>query len=334
MKRIDGGHRILLPLAVLLWLGPAGIPARAETIKIVTSIEQYAALARIIGGDRVEARSLVRADRSPRGVEPKPSLLVPLNRADLLIESGWDLEMEWLPELLSRSTNSTIQKGRPGHLDASQGIDLLYYGRGEADLPFLLSVMAFLQTGGEETVKIGNPHYHLDPANGAVIAKSIAVKLTEIDPDHAADYRMRLEAFVKNLEKKTAEWDAKMAPFKGLAVILDRHTWDYLARRDGLSIAGYIEPKMRWVTRAAARPSDPSEASALAVRMKAQGVRFLVQDQTDSAGAAEEIARKAGARRVRLPTSVGGDPGAGDYFAFFDLIYDRLASAFSEEKGP
>jgi ABC-type Zn uptake system ZnuABC Zn-binding protein ZnuA len=321
-------------LAVLFWLGPAGLPARAETIKIVTSIEQYAALARIVGGDRVEVRSLVGADRSPRGVEPKPSLLVPLSRADLLIESGWDLEMEWLPELLSRSTNSTIQRGRSGHLDVSQGIDLLYYGRGEADIPFLLSVMAFLQTSGEETVKIANPYYHLDPANGAVIAKSIAAKLTEIDPDHAADYRMRLEVFVKNLEEKTAAWDAKIAPFKGLPVVFDRHAWDYLARRHGLSVAAYIEPKMRLVTRAAAKPIDPSEVSALAARMKAQGVRFLVQDQTDSSGIPEKISQAARARRVSLPISVGGDPAAGDYFAFFDLIYDRLASAFIEEKGP
>ncbi|HET6371043.1 MAG TPA: metal ABC transporter substrate-binding protein [Nitrospiria bacterium] len=315
--------------AALVLFSLCGSVRAEKPIRIVASTGHYAAIAKIVGGDRVEVRSLLKDGQGPRGVEPKPSLLVPLNQTDLLVESGRDLELGWLTDLLTRSTNRAILPEAVGHVDASEGVDLIFYKGNQVDLPLLAS---FFGPRGEELTSIANPYYHLDPASGEAIARNIYQKLIAIDPDHAADYRARLGSFRNRLSEKMKEWDARMAPYRGRSVAADRHSWDYLARRHGFSIVGYIEPRVATVSTSVVRPPDSSQAAALAGEMKALGIGLLLQEENDTDRVVGETATRAGARRIVLPAMIEKEnPSPDDYFAFYNRLYGKLASALQEK---
>src|SRR6476469_5159720 len=195
--------------------------AHAGTIKVVTTISDLKSIAEMIGGDKVSVSSIATGYQNPHFVDPKPSYIIGLSKADMFVTVGLDLETGWSPQLLTSSRNTKIQKGAEGYVDASQGIGLLQVpssaNRAEGDIHIY-----------------GNPHYWLDPMNGKVIARNIANGLERVDPSHKSVYEANLQSFYSRIDTKMKEWQAKIAPFKGTRIIAYHNEWVYFEKRFGL----------------------------------------------------------------------------------------------------
>ncbi|MFQ5779218.1 MAG: metal ABC transporter substrate-binding protein, partial [Nitrospiria bacterium] len=275
-------------------------------LRIVTSFPQDAALAKAIGGDRVTVKSLSRANQDPHNLQPKPSLAVWLNRADLLIVNGQDMELAWLPIALTNARNAEIIEGAAGYFNPSEGVKLIPYSPEELDqTPFFsLNIIAGASAagGGQVALRRGNHHYWLDPANGLIVAGNIAAKLAEMEPEHESFYHGNLERFTARLTEKMKKWDAMMAPFKGTPIVTYHRDWIYLLKRHGLVNFAYIEPRETI-------PPSAAEVAALVRKMKRSDVRLILTSSWQRQRIPKEIARQTGATHIVLPTSVGKDVG-------------------------
>src|SRR5713226_3771512 len=204
MKNMQTRSRFLIALLAVFLLGAALSPqAEAKKLNIVTATTDMAALAQEAGGDRVSVESIARGYQDPHFVEAKPSFLLKLRQADLLIVVGLQLEIGWLPPLITQSGNARIQVGAPGYLDASQFAEIL-------DIP-----TGTVTRAEGDVHPLGNPHYWLDPDNGLRIAKGIAGKLAETDPADSSDFQQRFQDFDKRLTAAEQKWDAEMKPYRG-----------------------------------------------------------------------------------------------------------------------
>ena len=313
------GMTLAVELALLALLS---VPGRAEAkLRIVTSFPQDAAIAKAIGGDRISVKSLSRANQDPHNLQPKPSLAVWLNRADLLIVNGQDMELAWLPIALTNARNEKILEGGEGYFNPSEGVSLIPYSQKELEQTpfFTLNIIAGAASagGGQVTLRRGNHHFWLDPANGLIVAKNIAEKLTEMEPEHAAYYQKNLADFSETLTRKMAEWDARMAPFKGMKVVTYHRDWIYLLKRHGLVNFAYIEPRETI-------PPSATQIASLVKKMKRAGIRLILTSSWQRTRIPKAIAGETGAVHLVLPTSVGKDVGIPDYIALFDHIYGRL----------
>jgi zinc/manganese transport system substrate-binding protein len=291
----------------LLLLVPAG-SVRAEPLRVVTSIETFADLARSVGGAFVKAESLARGYQDPHFVEAKPSLLIPLSRADLLVYAGLDLEIGWLPPLVQGSRNPRIQPGAKGNLDASTAIEVLDLPAGKVD------------RGQGDIHPRGNPHYWLPPLNALKVAKEIAARLKELDPVHGADYDTNLQKFGAQLKAKASEWSRKAAALRGLKVVPYHKSWSYVSDWLGLREIGYVEIKP-------GIPPDPKHLAELILRMKAESVRVLLIESFYNRGIAGQVADSAGAKLLVLPSDVGATPKIQSYLDLVDAVLDALAVA-------
>src|SRR3990167_5568167 len=216
----------ILPILVALFSTPV-----FAKLTVVTTTTDLAAIAREVGGDRIAVKSLGRGDQDPHYLEPKPSYVVTLSRADLMIDVGLDLEVGWLPVLLTQSRNGKIQRGAAGHLDASQGLPLLEVPTGAIDRSM------------GDVHPHGNPHYWLDPRNALVIAAQIRERLSVLDPDNAAFYAANEARFNTHVNVKLSQWQPVIATFKGKKAIAYHKGFAYFAHWTGLHVADYIEPK-------------------------------------------------------------------------------------------
>src|SRR5689334_7831868 len=205
--------------------------AFAKKLNVVTSTTDLAALAQEVGGDRISVDSIAKGYQDPHFVEAKPSFLLKLRNADLLIAVGLDLEIGWLPPLITQSGNPKIQVGAAGYLDASQFAEIL-------DKPTGTITRAM-----GDVHPLGNPHYWLDPDNGRRIARGIAGKLSELDPADGSYFQQRFQDFDKRLTEAEKKWDAQVAPYHGAKLVTYHTSWSNFARHFGLSILGYIEPR-------------------------------------------------------------------------------------------
>ena len=293
--------KILVALALL---GFAGV-ARAEPIRVVTSIETFADLARAVGGANVSVESLARGYQDPHFVEAKPSLLVPLSRADLLVYAGLDLEIGWLPPLVVGSRNARIQAGARGNLDASTAIDVLDVPAGKVD-----------RAQGDIPPR-GNPHYWLPPINALKVAKEIAARLKELDPGRGVDYDANLQKFGALLKAKSADWSRKAASLRGLKVVPYHKSWTYVSDWLGLREIGYVELKP------GIQP-DPKHLAELILRMKAESVRVLLIESFYNRGIAGQVADSAGAKMLVLPSDVGATAKIRSYPDLVDAVLDAL----------
>src|ERR1700712_3282279 len=207
--------KLIACIMLLFCIGPS---SKAGTIKIVTTTTDLKSISELIGGNKVSVLSIATGYQNPHFVDPKPSYIISLSNADLFVTVGLDLETGWSPQLLTSSRNSKIQKGSPGYVDASEGVGLLQVpsssNRGEGDIHIY-----------------GNPHYWLDPLNGKVIARNIASGLERIDPSGKPFYEANLNTFFVKIGTKAAEWEARMAPFKGSKIIAYHNEWVYFERR-------------------------------------------------------------------------------------------------------
>ena len=297
---------ILSALAATLLLGAAA-PARAQ-INVVATTQDLAAIAREIGGDKIKISAIARGYQDPHFVEAKPSFVLTLNKADLLIVVGRDLEAAWLPALITQSRNRKIQPGSPGYLDPSTSARILEIPSGP------------ITRAMGDVHALGNPHYWLDPENGKRIAAAIKDRLSQMDAANAAFYTQRQAEFERRLGEAQQRWRAQMAPYKGLKVVTYHRSWTNFAEAFGLVVVEYVEPKP-------GIPPTPQHTLNVINTMKAQNVKLILVEPYFDLKTPKSIAEKSGGRVVVLPPSVGGVPSASDYFKLFDTDIALLVDA-------
>jgi len=296
-----------LGAALSVLLG-ASTPA-AAALKVVTTTEDLASLAREVGGDRIGVEAMARGYQDPHFVEAKPSFVLKLNKADLLIAVGRELEIGWLPPLINQARNAKLQPGGAGYLDASQSAHILEIPTGQ------------ITRAMGDVHPAGNPHYWLEPGNGRLIAQAIQKKLSELDPADAAYFASRYADFDGRLAAAEKRWDAAMAPYKGAKIVTYHRSWPNFAERFGLNVIGYVEPKP-------GIPPSPSHTLDLIQEMKRQGVKIILVEPYFDLKTPNSVARETGAQVVVLAPSVGAEKEIVDYFKLFDYDVDKLVAAF------
>ncbi len=293
-----------LLLAALL---AAPWPASAA-LRVVTTTEGLAALAREVGGDRVAVISLSRGVQDPHFVDANPILAVKLRDADLLVDVGLELEIGWLPPLVNQSRNAAIQPGGPSRLTAAGSVQVLDVPTGTIDRS-----RGDLHPGG-------NPHFLTDPRRGAQVARAIAAKLAVLDPAGAAGYQARAAAFSARLDAALARWKVQLQPLAGRKLFVHHRTLTYFLDWTGLESAGEMEP----------RPGTPPPSSHLAdlvALARKEGIKACVVENFYDSKADELVARLAGGTVVRIPGDVGGEAAASSYEAWLDLLVQRISAA-------
>ena len=296
-------------LAASAFVALASLSSAAEAkLRVVTSLQDLASIAQSVGGDRVETFALAKGYQDPHFVDAKPSFVLQLSRADLLIVAGLELEIGYLPPLLDQSRNDKVHSGNPGYLDASIGCDILQ--RPTAQVTRAMG----------DVHPFGNPHYWTDPNNGRVIARSIAARLSQLDPAGSAAYQRNLAAFEQRLAQKEAEWMAKMAPFAGTKVVTFHDSWPNFAKHFKLAIVGHVEPKP-------GIPPTPSHTLDTINLIQAQKVPVILVEPYFDRKTPDYIAGKTGAAVVIFYPSVGGTPAIKDYFTLFDMDIDAFVAA-------
>jgi ABC-type Zn uptake system ZnuABC Zn-binding protein ZnuA len=300
--------------ACTLLLALCAPPAGAENkLNIITATTDLAALAQEIGGDKVDAESIARGYQDPHFVEAKPSFLLKLRHADLLIVVGLELEIGWLPPLISQSTNPKIQVGAPGYFDASR------FAR-------ILEIPTGVVTRAEGDVHpLGNPHYWLDPDNGLRIAKGIQTKLSEMRPNDATYFAQRYDSFEQRLKQAEQKWIAEMKPYAGRKIVTYHRSWPNFSEHFGLDVVGYVEPRP-------GIPPSPQHTVELIGMMRRDSVKIIVVEPYFDLKTPNAIARDTGAQVVVLMPSVGGEKEITDYFKLFDYDIAKLKQAFDATK--
>jgi zinc/manganese transport system substrate-binding protein len=282
--------------------------ALLAVLHVVSSIPTLGSLAKEVGGARIEVESLGKGYQDPHFVEPKPSLMLVLNRADLLLHVGLELEIGWLPPLVLGSRNPKIQPGELGNLDCSRSIPVL-------DVP-----TTKLDRSMGDIHPQGNPHYWLPPASAKIIAREIADRLQQLDPDGRPDYEKNLAAFNKRVDAKTREWAPMTVKLKGVKVATYHKSWSYVSQWLGLQEVGYVEPKP-------GIPPDPQHLARLIAVMKQEGAKLLIMENFYNKSVATLVAEKAGAKLLTLPTDVGATPEIKDWFSLVETVLKTLSSS-------
>src|SRR6476660_2691382 len=218
-------------LAATLLSGIATSAQAQSKLNVIAATEDLASIAREVGGDRISCEAIARGYQDPHFVEAKPSFILKLQRADLLIAVGRELEIGWLPPLIQQSRNSKIQPGASGYLDASLTAQILEIPAGQ------------ITRAMGDVHPLGNPHDWLDPENGKRIAKAIDAKLSELRPADKTYFDQRFADFAQRLDAAEKRWLAAMAPYKGTKVVTYHRSFPNFADRFGLDIIGYVEPR-------------------------------------------------------------------------------------------
>lgn len=299
-------RRLLLTMCLSLLASPVA----AVPLAVVTTTSDLAAIAKEVGKDRIDVTSLASGIQDPHFLDPRPSYLVKLNRADLLIEGGLDLEVGWLPSLLASARNPRLRVGEPGRLDASQGVPILGVPSGPID-----------RSQGDVHGK-GNPHFLMDPVNGAIVADTVAQRLCGLDAQGCASFKANAQKFRGRIEAALAKWTTALAPYHGAKVVVYHDSWRYFTKRFGLTTVGYIEPKP-------GVPPPPSHVSDLANLIKREQVPVILMEPYHERSIPDLLARQTNVKVLVLAPTVGGTPGTDDYVALFDTDVARVAEALA-----
>lgn len=294
---------------LLFFVGLSSI-ASAQ-VKVVTTLPDLASITRYIGGDKVDVFSIAKGYQNPHFVDPKPSYIVKLSRADMFVTVGLDLEKGWAPQLVESSRNGDIQRGGVGYVDASEGIQLL-------QVPQTISPE-------EGDIHIyGNPHYWLDPIKGKKIAENIYNRLVELSPENSEEFAKNLEAFKANIDKKMVEWKEKMKPYVGTKIIAYHNEWVYFEEQFGLEIVDFLEPKP-------GIPPTPSQLVSVINKVKSQDIPVLINSPYFSSKSPNVVARNTDIELVELSTMTGGYDEIENYIDLFDYNIDTLAGALEKQ---
>jgi zinc/manganese transport system substrate-binding protein len=295
----------LAPFALALL---AAMPAGAA-LKVVATTSEYGALATQLGGTRVSVTSIAKPTEDPHFVDARPSQIVALNRADVLIEGGAELETGWLPPLLDGARNSRILAGGPGRVVASEGVQLL-------DIP-----LAADRSQGDTHVA-GNPHFMLDPLNAKIVAAHIARVFSALDPAGASVYNANLAQFNSTLQAKMTEWRAALKPYAGRPIVTYHPTWRYFGRRFGLVADTFLEPKP-------GIPPSPPHLAKVMHKMQTEKIRILLVEPYQPRKTAEAVAARTNAAIVEVCQFPGGLPGTSTYFSLIDTVVKRIVQALA-----
>lgn len=276
-------------------------------LKVVTTIPDLQSIVKLIGGDQVDVFAIATGFQNPHFVDPKPSYILKLARADVFVTVGLDLEIGWVPPLLNSARNAKIEKGGEGYVDASVNVSLLQIptsaSRGQGDIHVF-----------------GNPHYWLDPQNGKIIAKNICDALVRVDPDHRAAYESNLKRFTATIDQKTKEWIEKMRPYAGTKIIAYHNEWPYFEQRFGLQIVDFLEPKP-------GIPPTPSQLLKVINEMKREHIKVIIISPYFTTESADLVAHNSGGKVVVLGTSVGANDRIKTYYDLFDYNVSQLLDA-------
>ena len=300
----------LVAFVVAVLIASGATDARAA-IKIVTTTEDLASLTKEVGGDKVEVESLAKGFQDPHFVEPKPSFILKLHSADLVVVVGRELEIGWLPALLTQSRNARIQQGADRYLDASLTARILEMPTGQ------------ITRAMGDVHPQGNPHYWLGTDNGRRIAQAVQKKLADMSPGDSGYFAQRFADFDRRLADAEKRWKATMAPYNDLKVVSYHRSWPNFTDEFGLDVIGYIEPKP-------GIPPSPSHTLELIQEMKRQQVKIIIMEPYFDSKTPNAIARATGGRVVVLAPSVGGEKEVTDYFKLFDYNVNRIVAAIKE----
>ncbi|MDZ7261676.1 MAG: metal ABC transporter substrate-binding protein [candidate division KSB1 bacterium] len=345
-------HKVMVGSFCLLWAILIGTSSAQSPLKVVTTFSDYAAIAKEIGGDRVQVDYLSQAEEDPHFVPPKPSLALKLKDADLFVTTGLDLEM-WAPVLLDKARNKKIMDGAIGYVTASPGIELLQK-----------PTTALSRTEGDIHI-YGNPHIHTSPINWKKISENILIGLKKVDPENSAYYEERQKAFVHEVDRsmfgdelvdllggetltkmllagtlfdflgakeyqgekliqKLGGWLKEALPFRGKKIIEYHPTWTYFARDFGLEVVAYIEPKP-------GIPPSARHVKEVIDKIKAQNVELLLVATYFEKNSPRMIEERTGIKAVFLPLGVGGVPETSNNFELVDYWIAKLKEGFGME---
>ncbi len=293
----------MIRLMTMLLLVATCFPATAA-LQVFATVPEWAALAREIGGDKVNVFSVTTALQDPHRIEARPSLLAKARRAQLVVATGAELEVGWLPLVLRDSGNAEIQSGRPGYFEAARYVSML-------DVPVVLD-----RTHGDVHAA-GNPHIQLDPRNLFRIGEALAGRMGELDPPNAGAYQAGYKAFAEKWRLAIARWEKESAPLRGVPVLVHHASFIYLSNWLGLKEIATLEPKP------GIEPTS-GHLTGLLARQQATPAKMVLRTAYQSDGPSLWIAGKAGIPAVMLPFTVGGTPEAGDLFGLFDDTIRRL----------
>jgi len=279
----------------------------ADKIKIVTTLTYLQSIAELIGGDKVDAFAIAKGFQNPHFVDPKPSYILKLSRADLFITVGLDLESGWVPALLNSARNPKVLPGGDGYIDASKGVSLLQVptniDRSEGDIHIY-----------------GNPHYWLSPQNGKIIAANIYNFLVKTSQENKSYFTKNLEKFNQTIDEKLKEWMQRVLPYKNQKVIAYHNEWPYFEQSFGFEIVDFLEPKP-------GIPPTPSQLAKIISIMKKQDIKIIINSPYFQAESANLVVRETGGKVVTLATSVAAYPDIKTYYDLFDYNVEQLVSA-------
>ncbi|MEX0999893.1 MAG: metal ABC transporter substrate-binding protein [Thermodesulfobacteriota bacterium] len=311
MKKLKLLKQLTTITIILISFLSIGHEALAQ-VKIVTSTTDFAAIAKDIGGDKVEVVSLSKGFQDPHFVDAKPIFITRLNQADLLIYNGLELEIGWLPILITGARNSDILAGNSiGHYNASTSIkDKLDVHTGSIDRS-----MGDIHPGG-------NPHYMLDPRNGIPVARGIAARLIQIDPENASYYEENFKNFVSELKLKITEWKTELEPFQDTKVVTYHKLWVYFTKWAGFTEVGTIEPKP-------GIPPTPSHVANIIKTIENEHIKFIIAANYYPQKTPSIIAEKTGVPFLSLPVMVEGREGINTYIELFDALVGEITSTLN-----
>jgi zinc/manganese transport system substrate-binding protein len=304
--------KLMLTFALTVTCCGVAIPAQAAKIRVVATLTDLADLARNVGGDHVDVRSLATGVEDTHGIPMKPSFVPLLNRADMVVLAGFDLEHAFLPALLEASKNPRIQVHRAGYLDCSAGITPL-------DVP------RTTEHSAGDVHPYGNPHYMLDPVLAKAALQNIYLALVEFAPQYKADFTRNRDAYLAKLNAKIAEWQREAQPLKGVKFVAYHEEWNYFARRFGMNFFGTIE------LRPGVDPT-PRHIEELTRSMMNQHVRVVVREPQFPERVPRRIAEQTGATLINLPIMPGGMPGTETYIKMMDYIVRSFVAAAQGKK--
>jgi ABC-type Zn uptake system ZnuABC Zn-binding protein ZnuA len=284
----------------------------AKKLSVVATTPDLAALAKAIGGDAVDVKALAKPTEDPHFVDAKPSHIVTLNRADVLVEGGAELELGWLPALLESARNDKIAAGAPGHISASTGVRLI-------EIP-----TTFDRSKGDIHA-LGNPHYLVDPVAVRTVVTQIADHFAKVDPGSATLYKNNLKTFLATLDTKMAEWQKTLAPYKGAKIVTYHKDFPYFTDRFGIEVIENLEPKP------GIAPS-PSHLAEVISHMKADKVHVIVVQPFQNRKTAETVARQTDAVVLDISQQPGAIKGTDTYFDMMDYIVKTLANGLAGKK--
>jgi zinc/manganese transport system substrate-binding protein len=276
-------------------------------LNVVATLPDFGSLAREIGGDKVTVTVLAKPTEDPHFVDARPSFVVQLRTADVLIEGGAELEIGWLPPLLQNARNPKIDVGKPGRVISSQGIRLM-------------NVPANVTRAAGDVHALGNPHFMTDPIIAKAVAQHIAQSFSSVDGANAGFYDANYRKFEATINAKLQEWGAAILPFKGQNVVAYHDSWPYFAHRFGVNIDLFLEPKP-------GIPPSPSHLAEVIAQMKAQHIKAIIVEPFQDRKTAEKVASATGAKVVEFAQFPGGLAGTDSYVKLIDTLVSRLAAA-------